>query len=142
MRTQSVSDGLCVSHIKLIQSPSLTLWVRNSNSLLYTRSNWHMMHTDPLMNKYESEDLTTCAKCGAFMLSLRDYDLKKSGEGPTVGGEWYEVILWGWWKPVANFAYVGITFKSRQRKLVQLQGEYASHPDSLVCPSCWHVKKR
>ena len=102
-----------------------------------------MRHVDPAMKKYESEDLTTCTKCGAFMMSLSEYDLRKSGEGPTMDGEWYEVLLWGWMTPVYSFVYNAITYKERQAKLAQLKREHLTEfPNSLVCPSCWHVKKR
>jgi hypothetical protein len=77
------------------------------------------------------------------MLPLKDYEIQKSGESPSVGAEWWEFLLWGWWAFVYNYVYDLFTYEGRKRKLAQQKQALLPHfPNSLVCPRCLHVLRR
>lgn len=77
------------------------------------------------------------------MLPLKDYELQKSSESPTVGAEPWEFLLWGWWAFVANYVADLFTYEGRKRKLAeQKQDVLPNFPNSLVCPRCLHIIKR
>lgn len=77
------------------------------------------------------------------MMPLKDYEIQKSSEEASVGAEWWEFLIWGWWAFIYNFIYDALTYESRKRKLAQQkQTILPQFPNSLVCPRCLHVTKR
>lgn len=102
-----------------------------------------MQSTDPHIRRYDRQDDVKCPSCQSWMLPLGQYELQKSSESPTVGAEWYEFLLWGWWIFVANYISDLFTYEGRKRKLAQQKAEILPQfPNSLVCPRCLHVTKR
>jgi hypothetical protein len=77
------------------------------------------------------------------MLPLKDYDLQKSSESPTMGAELWEFLLWGWVAFVANYISDLFLYEERKRKLAkQKQDVLPEFPNSLVCTRCLHLTKR
>jgi hypothetical protein len=77
------------------------------------------------------------------MLPLRDYEISKHSESPTVGAELWEFVIWGWWAFVYIYVYDLFTYEGRKRKLAQQKKELLPQfPNTLVCTRCLHVVKR
>jgi hypothetical protein len=77
------------------------------------------------------------------MLSLQEYEISKASESPTIGAEWWELLLWGWWAFVFNYVYDLVTYEGRKKKLAQMKREVLPQfPHSLVCTRCLHLMRR
>ena len=100
--------------------------------------------TDPDVRRYDKQDeFVNRPECRSFMLPLKDYEIQKSSESPTVGAELWEFLVWGWWAFVYNYVYDLFTYEGRKRKLAQQKQELLPQfSNSLVCPRCLHVVKR
>ncbi len=77
------------------------------------------------------------------MLPLKEHEIQKCSESPSVGAEWWEFLIWGWAAFVYNFIFDSFTYEGRKQKLAQQKaGVLPQFPRSLVCPKCLHVLKR
>jgi len=94
--------------------------------------------------RYDFDDgMEQCPECAAYLVPLKDYQISSADESPTVGAEWWEFYLWGWMAFVVNYVWDLMTYKGREQKLAELKKTtLPQFPNSLICPSCLHVKKR
>lgn len=94
--------------------------------------------------RYDSrDDLIACPECRAWMLPLKEYEISKWSESPTVGADAVEFFLWGWWAYAFNYLYDLCTFEARKKKLAKLKSTLLPQfPNSLVCTRCLHIRKR
>ena len=77
------------------------------------------------------------------MVRLDDYEISEAAEGPTVGADWLEFLLFGWIVFVVNYAMELFSFGGRKSHLAKLKAQVLPRaPRSLVCPRCLHVIER
>jgi hypothetical protein len=77
------------------------------------------------------------------MLPLKDYELQRSSESPTVGAEPWEFLLWGWAAFVGNNIADMFGYEGRKQKLAQQKRDLLPEfRGSLVCPRCLYLIKR
>lgn len=101
------------------------------------------MHTDPSMRKYDGNTAIKCPACPGYMVSLRDFDITTSNEGPTFEADFTEYVIWGWWAYIYNFLFGSLDFKLRKNRVADLkQKVLPEFPASLICSQCLHVTRR
>ena len=77
------------------------------------------------------------------MVRLDDYEISEAAEGPTVGADWLEFLLFGWIIFVVNYGMELFSFGGRKSTLAKLKAEVLpAFPRALVCPRCLHTIER
>ena len=101
-----------------------------------------MTNNDP--RSYDARDeWIECPKCHNVTVALADYEISEAAEGPTLGADWLEFLIFGWIIFVANYLMELFSFGGRKAKLAQLKTQVLPRaPRSLVCPRCLHVIER
>jgi len=101
------------------------------------------MLTDPDMRKYDGNAAIKCPACPGYMVSLKDFEITNSNEGPSLEADFWEYILWGWWVFVYNYFFGALDYNRRKNTVADLKQKILlEFPESLICSQCLHVTRR
>ena len=101
-----------------------------------------MINNDPRAHD-PADEWIECPKCRNVTVRLDDYQISEAAEGPALGADWIEFLIFGWVIFVANYIMELFSFGGRKSKLAKLKAEILPNfPNSLVCPRCLHVIER